>query len=181
MNTLQTLSCSNCGASLPTADTPTLTCTHCGTVMVNPFYQDQAAQPLAMPQIHIVVQNVIEQANAPAIQGVAERPFASLAPPRGWLSTTLLAIFFGVFGAHRFYTGYTLEGIVQLFTLGGFGIWLIIDLLLLLTGNYHDKHGRAIKPANKRAFFIVLAVILGLCLLFMLGGGTNAPSATPVP
>ena len=39
------------------------------------------------------------------------------------LPAFLLAFFFGVFGAHRFYVGKTGTAILQLFTLGGLGIW----------------------------------------------------------
>ncbi|HEY8399911.1 MAG TPA: TM2 domain-containing protein [Cytophagaceae bacterium] len=43
--------------------------------------------------------------------------------------------FLGVFGIHRFYTGHIAIGIIQLLTLGGCGIWCIVDLVLLITGN----------------------------------------------
>ena len=54
----------------------------------------------------------------------------------------LLCVFFGVFGAHRFYTGKTGTALLQLFTLGGIGIWATIDLVLLIVGAFKDKDGR---------------------------------------
>lgn len=48
-----------------------------------------------------------------------------------WVSL-LLCLFFGCFGAHKFYEGKILLGIVYLFTLGIFGIGVIIDLIILL-------------------------------------------------
>ena len=53
----------------------------------------------------------------------------------------LLAVFFGVLGIHRFYLGYTGIGIIQLLTLGGFGIWFLIDIFLILFGVLKPKNG----------------------------------------
>jgi len=59
-----------------------------------------------------------------------------------WLTTLLLCIFLGYLGIHRFYTGHTAIGIAQLLTLGGCGIWVLIDLILIVTGSYKAKDGR---------------------------------------
>ncbi len=45
---------------------------------------------------------------------------------RGWRKQTAL---FGVLGVDRFYLGYTVSGIIKLFTAGGFGIWALIDFI----------------------------------------------------
>ena len=60
------------------------------------------------------------------------------------LPALLLCFFFGVFGAHRFYAGKTGTAIVQLLTLGGLGIWALIDLILILTGSFKDGDGEKI-------------------------------------
>ena len=60
---------------------------------------------------------------------------------REWLITLLLCAFMGGIGGHRFYTGHVGIGIVQLFTLGGFGIWALIDLIRILTGSFTDVNG----------------------------------------
>ncbi|MDQ2667077.1 MAG: TM2 domain-containing protein [Gemmatimonadota bacterium] len=54
------------------------------------------------------------------------------------LPAGLLCFFFGVFGVHRFYVGKTMTGFVQLFTLGGLGIWAMIDLIMIITGSFTD-------------------------------------------
>ena len=51
-----------------------------------------------------------------------------------WLVTLLLCFFLGGLGIHRFYTGHMAIGIIQLFTLGGCGIWALIDLISILSG-----------------------------------------------
>ncbi|MCT4614983.1 MAG: NINE protein [Marinifilaceae bacterium] len=62
-----------------------------------------------------------------------------------WITTLLLCWFLGVFGVHRFYTGHTLIGVLQLITFGGCGIWTIIDLIVIALGNFKDAEGRPIK------------------------------------
>jgi TM2 domain-containing membrane protein YozV len=53
----------------------------------------------------------------------------------------ILCFFFGIFGAHRFYVGKTASAIVQLLTLGGLGIWALIDLILILFREFSDGDG----------------------------------------
>jgi len=47
----------------------------------------------------------------------------------------------GVIGIHRFYLGYTWQGIVQLLTLGGCGIWTLIDFVRIIMGTLKPKDG----------------------------------------
>jgi len=58
------------------------------------------------------------------------------------LTALLLCIFLGWIGVHRFYLGYTWQGIVQLFTAGLGGIWTLIDLVRILTGDLGPKNGK---------------------------------------
>lgn len=62
-----------------------------------------------------------------------------------WLVTLLLCLFLGGLGVHRFYNGKIGTGILQLITLGGCGIWTLIDLIMIITGNFTDKDGNPIK------------------------------------
>lgn len=61
------------------------------------------------------------------------------------LVATLLAWFFGVFGAHRFYVGRIGSAVAMLFTIGGLGIWAFIDLIVLICGEFKDCNGLKIK------------------------------------
>ena len=64
-----------------------------------------------------------------------------------WITCLLLCWFVGTMGIHRFYTGHTVIGVLQLITLGGCGIWTLIDLIIIISGNFKDSEGNLIKSA----------------------------------
>ncbi|HEX7715188.1 MAG TPA: TM2 domain-containing protein [Bacillota bacterium] len=66
---------------------------------------------------------------------------------KDWLTTLLLAIFLGGLGVHRFYTGHIGTGVLQLLTLGGCGIWALIDIILIATDSFKDYEGN---PLTKK-------------------------------
>ena len=57
------------------------------------------------------------------------------------LAAALLCFFLGIFGAHRFYVGKIGTAVAQIFTLGGLGIWALVDLIMIVVGEFKDKQG----------------------------------------
>lgn len=64
---------------------------------------------------------------------------------KGFVPTILLCFFLGTFGIHRFYVGKIGTGILMLITIGGLGIWTLVDFIVIVCGNFKDKDGLPIK------------------------------------
>lgn len=60
---------------------------------------------------------------------------------KDWTTALILSILLGGLGVDRFYLGYTTLGIVKLITLGGCGIWAIIDIIMIATDKMVDANG----------------------------------------
>lgn len=130
---------------------------------------------------------------APAAVGTApgQQPLINPAtgqpiPPKSFLVTWLLSLFLGIFGVDRFYLGQVGLGLGKLFTLGGCGVWTLIDLILHLAGASHDKYGRKLADRDryKLVAWIVTAVLLvgsGILNISIIGSaGDSAPSPSSV-
>jgi hypothetical protein len=61
------------------------------------------------------------------------------------LVVTLLSFFLGTIGVHRFYLGKIGSGIAMIITLGGLGIWTLVDFIMAVSGNMKDREGLYIK------------------------------------
>jgi len=61
---------------------------------------------------------------------------------KDWTTTLILSILIGGLGVDRFYLGYTGLGVAKLLTLGGCGIWSIIDIILIAMRKLPDAQGR---------------------------------------
>ena len=48
-------------------------------------------------------------------------------------------------GAHRFFLKRYASAILFIITIGGCGIWWIIDFILIVTGSMKDDHGKVVK------------------------------------
>ena len=75
---------------------------------------------------------------APAIDATASEAVSSNLKI---LPAFLICFFLGGLGIHRFYVGKIGTGVLQLLTLGGLGIWALIDLIMIALGVFTDKEG----------------------------------------
>ncbi|XP_042906131.1 TM2 domain-containing protein 2 [Parasteatoda tepidariorum] len=58
-----------------------------------------------------------------------------------FLTTLLYSVLLGFLGMDRFCLGHTGTAVGKLLTLGGVGIWWIVDIVLLVTGNLTPEDG----------------------------------------
>ncbi len=94
---------------------------------------------------------------------------------------TLLAMWFGSFGADRFYLGDIGMGFLKLFTLGGCGLWTLIDAILLVTGS-RDKDGLGHYLIDQTTVRLLrTGEIRDEHGTPLLGGELRAQETTPVP
>ncbi|HCQ33297.1 MAG TPA: hypothetical protein DIV54_07330 [Verrucomicrobiales bacterium] len=63
-------------------------------------------------------------------------------PEKKILPAFLICLFLGILGIHRFYVGKTGSGIAQLLTLGGLGVWVFIDWIMIMCGSFKDSDGK---------------------------------------
>ncbi|GEO04236.1 hypothetical protein AAE02nite_19000 [Adhaeribacter aerolatus] len=94
----------------------------------------KVAQAKAAIKVNKQVKAIVKEAKKNDIAGTA-------AEGKSQMIAAILAFVVGVLGVHRFYLGYTGIGIAQLLTLGGCGIWSLIDLVRIIIGDLKPKGG----------------------------------------
>lgn len=94
---------------------------------------------------------------------------APMEAEKSFVTTWLLSLFLGQFGADRFYLGQMGLGFLKLLTCGGCGIWALIDLIRVLAGSVKDKYGRPLRGLRENQN---LAIIVSVVVI-VLGVGIN--------
>ena len=92
---------------------------------------------------------------------------------RHFLAVFFLSFFWGVFGVDRFYLGKIWTGLIKLLTFGGFGLWAVIDLTLIMSGSMRDKQGNEMLEAKRYKKFAAVTVFLfglAICVFLILTG-----------
>src|SRR5690606_30036951 len=64
---------------------------------------------------------------------------------KSFVVTWILSALVGTLGVDRFYLGKIGTGIAKLLTMGGLGVWTLIDLIIVLCGGMRDKQGLRLK------------------------------------
>ena len=119
------------------------------TFMVQRMGEEQG--PYTLPDLQAQIRTNDLRADSMVRRATPGSPwFRSVEMPglfsdKDWLTTLLISFFVGVLGIDRFYLGYTGLGIIKLVTLGGCGVWALIDVILIVMGNMTDAQGRPLR------------------------------------
>jgi hypothetical protein len=137
-----------------------------------PYGQPPAQPPYGQPQYG-------QQPQYPA-QPYGQQPYGVQygyeQPGKSFVVTWLLSYFLGWLGVDRFYLGKIGTGVIKLLTLGGCGIWWLIDLILVLAGAARDSDGRRLAGYDQ---YKKLAWIITI-VLWVLGGISGASNASTI-
>ena len=79
--------------------------------------------------------------NVAGEQWFAAKDVPWLYSDKNWMVAVVLSFFLGALGIDRFYLGYTGIGLAKLVTIGGLGVWALIDCVLIAVRVVPDSEG----------------------------------------
>lgn len=89
---------------------------------------------------------------------------------RNFLAAFFISCTWGIFGVDRMYLGKWWTGLLKLVTIGGCGVWLVVDIISISKGNMRDAWGRELHGASEYQPFVhkfslifsIVAILLAL-------------------
>lgn len=101
----------------------------------------------------------------------AKAQAAGAKSPKSAKVALVLCLFLGMLGIHRFYVGKIGTGILMLLTGGGFGLWVLVDLIFIVNNKFEDKQGNLLEltrnPSPLKKAMLVIGVLLAGFILYV--------------
>jgi TM2 domain-containing membrane protein YozV len=121
-----------------------------GASTVGPFYiqvMGQEQGPIDYGQLAMMAKSGQLKSDTPVRSAQSDVYFSAkqvngIFSDKEWMPALLISLFLGGLGIDRFYLGYTGLGIAKLLTLGGCGVWALIDFILIALRKVPDNNGR---------------------------------------
>lgn len=112
------------------------------------FVQMMGQQPMSIAQLQQMAisgqlkgESMVAPASNP--QGwMPAKAIPGLFSDKDWLTAVIVTWLLGTLGIDRFLLGYTGLGVLKLLTVGGCGIWALIDAILITLRKLPDSDGR---------------------------------------
>ena len=95
-----------------------------------------------------------------------------------WLTAFVLSLFFGFFGADRFYLGKAGTAFLKLITFGGLGIWALIDFIMIATKSMPGVEWVNEKDSDKKNALIIFIIALVIGVFFSASAANNKSLTT---
>ncbi|MCD8082355.1 MAG: NINE protein [Clostridiales bacterium] len=144
------VTCPHCGQQFPSDDkSEIIRCPYCAKRIIQTEPIVDTGQVTNIPDLPSVPVSPVET-QQPAIKS-----HQYLLSSKSWRMTSTLCFSLGVFGAHRFYTGKYISGVIWAMTFGVFGVGWLTDVVMVLTGHFKDKSGAVIRRRDGERLFLL--------------------------
>ncbi|MCD8368945.1 MAG: NINE protein [Clostridiales bacterium] len=142
------VTCPHCGQQFPADDkSGIIRCPYCAKRIIQ-------AEPAAdMNQLINIPDSPSIPVPPEEVPQPADEPHQYTISLKSWRMRSILCFSLGVFGAHRFYTGKYISGVIWAVTFGVFGVGWLTGVVMVLTGHFKDKSGAVIRRQNVEQWF----------------------------
>jgi len=143
-------------------------------------------QPISVGPTPIITP-IIQPSDQPLFNEHLSSPVIN--PVKSWGLALFLSATFGLLAIDRFYLGKIVTGILKLLTVGGLGIWWLVDFILIAVNDVSDARGNPLRyegsgsrvwwrVATSSIFISIAAAILLVGLLAVFKGFESYKLAT---
>jgi len=133
-------------------------CEHCGFEL--------AIESHFCPQCGAKINADLLQNSTKVKEPITEKSVPITYSKKSGKTILVLCILVGMFGIHRMYVKKFATGFLMLLTIGGLGIWVLLDLILIVSNKFTDKEGEIVLFSQGNSSLKELVSIFGAVFLW---------------